>query len=345
MDKEVHQYLDEKNAMNPQYLPSESIFSSKVQSFCICYQDTKIPVGSFSCFPYVEKKKWTNTKLLRVSSPIILEEGRISNEVLYVLMNEIFLIARRARVMSVEFEIYGDIQSDIFFPSTDTVMNVYNSTEWVKYLQYYKLKIHSRKSCFELDLSKFKYQESFNNGVKIRNIHLKNEEDQKCYFDIWVESGLFPYAFRKTELWYPNVFGWPRLWYEELPYVLCNEDYILFAEIDGETVGFIHWWPNIYPIVRSKGIKSVYTTFPETDQLLDKINEGKIFRIAVSPKAKIPKEKIEQELIRASIKRMKEKYQFKKCQIGNIPDYNTNITMQLQEMGAKKVHQILYMRH
>jgi len=345
MDKEVHQYLDEKNTTNPQYLLSESIFSSNVQSFCICYQDTKIPVGAFSCFPYIERKKWTNTKLLRVSSPVILEEGRISNEILYVLMNEIFLLARRARVVSVEFEIYSDILSDIFFPSTNTIINVYNSTEWVKYLQYYKLKIHSRKSCFEIKLSEFNFNKSITNGVTIRKIRMEDENDQKLYYDIWTESSLFPYAFRETELWFPNVFGWPRLWYDELPYILRSKDYILFAEVDGKAAGFIHWWPNIYPLVKSNGVHSIYATLPETEKLFAQIKEGKIFRIAVSPKAPLPKKEVEGILLQAAMKTMKEQYQMEKCQVGNIPEHDVNLTAALQEMGGRPVHQILYMRH
>lgn len=135
------------------------------------------------------------------------------------------------------------------------------------------------------------------------------------YYGLWAAGGQCPYDLVNSGFWYPNVFGWPRLWYSEAPYFLNLEDYILFAEKKGETLGFIHWWPNLYPLLMKYGLKSTCGT--DNSLLVNRIREGKIFKVIVGKRVR-GRELIKRVLISEALKIMREKLGFNKCQIGNM---------------------------
>ena len=115
--------------------------------------------------------------------------------------------------------------------------------------------------------------------------------------------------------------------------------------MNGEVVGFIHWWPNLYPLLIEGGRKAIFGAEDLINKSLEKIDEGKVFKIIVSKKAKNEKNLIEKALIYEAGKFMKNKFKFKRCQIGNIAEEKQSMLSFIQENGAKKVHEYWVMQN
>jgi hypothetical protein len=302
-----------------------------------------MPVVSFHCFPYILKRGWKAERVLRITRPLLIPSGEgVQKEALKSLMQEIGEIGKRAGVHVIEAELYGEIKSRIFFPSTNCAVNTYNSPEWIRFFENAGFACSKRSYCFELELDNFSQWDA--GGVFVRKCNLNDDEDKKLYNKLWAVSGECPYALTDSGFWYSNVFGWPRLWYSEIANILNREDYILFAEKEGEVMGFIHWWPNLYPLLKEAGRKAILVGGSLVDDTLDRIEEGKIFKIIVSKKAVKYRDLIEKALINEAMKLMKEKFNFKRCQIGNIPREKENLSSYIYKNSGKKVHEIWLMR-
>ena len=344
MDYECQRIFDEAYADDPYYLPSESIFSSNIQGFCLCDEENKIPAASFCCFPYITKQRWRKERLLRITRLLMLPcDGKRREEISHILIQEIYALGKRAGVHAIEVEVYSEINSRIFFPSASCAVNTYNALEWAHVLKNYGFVRNKVSLCFELDLDGM-----FNKG-NYQQIHIRkhlsgDEEDKKLYYELWSASGDCPYNLGNDGFWYTNVFGWPRAWYSEISHLLRKDDYILFAEQNGEAVGFVHWWPNLYPLLREGGRSALFLSESSVGEALDKIEEGKIFKIVVSKKVKNDKDLIEKALVSKAVELMKEKFRFRRCQIANIPRERKTICSFIQENGGKKVHEISLMR-
>jgi len=141
---------------------------------------------------------------------------------------------------------------------------------------------------------------------------------------------------------YCNIFGMPRIWYSDISYIFNFNDYILFAEKNQDVVGFIHWWPNLYPITNC-GPGSLFPERSMVKRLLSKIKEGKIFKIVVKKEFKDDKE-IERKLIFEALSIMKNKFKLKTCQIGNVNKEDEELCLFIQSIGGKKVHELWLMR-
>lgn len=343
LDNECRRIFNQAYAGDPYYLPSESIFQTSIQGFCLCNKKSKIPIATFYCFPYIAKRRWRKEGILRITRPLILQcDKEIKKEAVNTLMQEIYEIGKRAGVNVVEAELYREIDSKIFFPSTSCAANTYNTPDWIQIFESRGFTCSKVILCFELNLDEF-------NGDNDQRIHIRKHissdgRDKKLYYKLWSLSDNCPYYFGNYDFWYPNVFGWPRVWYSEIAHILNKDDYVLFAEKDGEVVGFIHWWPNLYPLFIEGGRKAIFARESLSDELLDKIEEGKIFKIVVTKKAKNDTDLIEKALISEALKLMKNKFKFKRCQIGNILREKENLSSFIQENGGKKVHEIWLMR-
>ncbi len=343
LDQECRKIFDQTYAEDPYYLPSESIFPSSIQGFSLCYKNDRVPIASFYCFPYVRKTGWRTERVLRVTRPLLIPSSEeVGKEALESLMQEIDEIGKRAGVHVIEAEVYKEIRSRIFFPSTNCAVNTYNLPEWIGFFENSGFVRSKRRFCFELDLEKFSGQDD--EGVSVRKWNPHDDEEKRLYYGLWASSGECPYALADLGFWYPNVFGWPRLWYSETPRLLNRGDYILFAERKGEPLGFIHWWPNLYPLLIRDGWKAIYENGNSFDQSLDRIGEGKIFKIIVGKQVREEKEMVRRVLISEAIKIMKEKFAFKKCQIGNVPEEREDTSSHIYEKGGQKVHEVCLMR-
>ncbi|HPJ93949.1 MAG TPA: hypothetical protein PLU81_06075 [Deltaproteobacteria bacterium] len=329
---------------DPYYLPLELPLPSSIQGFCVCDAETRAPAASFYCFPYVTTSRWRKIKLLRVTRLMLLpKEERKAEKLISHLIKEIVDLGWRAGVHAIEAEVYAQINSRIFFPSTSCAVNTYNTLDWKQILEHNGFTLHRTTNCFEMNVDDL-VMEHLVEGIRVREYRSEDEEDMRRYYKVWASSDDCLYDFGHYGFWYQNVFGWPRVWYSEYPHLLNKDEYILFAERNGETVGFIHWWPNIYPLLIKEGRKALYLSREEVVKKLEQIDEAKIFKIAVSRKAKKDRDVIEKALICNAAELMKEKFGIRKCQIGNIPRERTYLKSYIDSQGGQLVHDVCLMR-
>jgi hypothetical protein len=339
LDPDSQRLLDRVYEEDRFYLPSEGVLPSSIQGFALCRAGDRTPVIGFHSFPYVYKRGWRRERILRVTRPLPFSRTDLPTEKALVrFMQEIIELGRRTDAHQIEIEMYREIRSRIFFPSTNCAVHTYNQPEWVGLFEKAGFACRRKTLCFEMGLRSL--VEEKDRDVLIRPCRPGAEEDRKGYYETWIRGGECPYDLARTDFWYVNAFGWPRLWYTETPSVLTREDYILFAERDGEILGMIHWWPNVYPLLREKGRKAVFLPEPRASEALSAIREGKIFKIAVSDRAGKSRDRIVRSLIEESMRLMKHKHHLETCQIGNIPSENELLIEHLCKIGAKLVHEV-----
>lgn len=342
MDQECRRIFDRNGANHPYYLPSDIVFPSCIQGFCLCEKKDKSPVASFSSFPYISKGRWKREKILRITRPLILQgDNELKKEAVHALMWEIYELGRRAGVNAIEVELYKEINSKIFFPSASCAVNTFNTADWPQIFEGYGFASIKVTSCFELNLKESYHDDQ---SIYVRKYIAGDENDKKLYYKLWSQSDHCPYEVRNYGFWYANVFGWPRIWYSELAQILNKDDYILFAEKDGDVVGFIHWWPNLYSLLIEGGRKAIFGREGSIKEALEKIEEGKIFKIVIAKKTEDYKDLVAAALMNEAFKIMKNRYNFKKSQIGNISLTNKGVTSFIRENNGKKVHEIWLMR-
>jgi hypothetical protein len=343
LDQDCQKLLDRAYAADSFYLPSEWILPSSIQGFALCRREDKSPVIGFYCFPFIHKRGWRKERILRITRPLPFSRTEEPPEDAFVcFIKEIMELDRRTAAHQIEIELYREIRSKIFFPSTNCAVHTYNSPTWVDLFEKAGFACSQKTLCFEIDLHRV--QEGRDGEILVRPYRSDGDRDRKLYYDLWTRSGECPYDLADSGFWYANAFGWPRLWYSEAALILSREEYILFAERDGKAVGMIHWWPNVYPLLREGGRKAIFLPEDPAKQALNQIKEGKIFKIAVSDRAGRYRDRIVRSLIGGSLEMMKEKFQFQTCQIGNVPSENEALIDHLHRMGAKKVHELWLMR-
>jgi hypothetical protein len=154
--------FDQAYSEDPLYLPSELLFPSSIQGFCLCEGDNKKPIASFSCFPYIAKGRWKKDRVLRITRPLMLPCGsNLKKEAVPMLLQEILALGRRAGVYAIEAELYREIDSRIFFPSTNCAVNTYNTPEWIEIFESHGFVRSKVFPCFELKLDEFNRENDF----------------------------------------------------------------------------------------------------------------------------------------------------------------------------------------
>jgi len=119
IDKQCQRIFDQACLKDPYCLPAESIFPTSIQGFCLCNKESKSPVAGFYCFPYIKKQKWKTERVLRINRPLVMQcNMEVKEEAVNALMHEIYEIGEKAGVDTLEVELYKEIGSEIFFPST-----------------------------------------------------------------------------------------------------------------------------------------------------------------------------------------------------------------------------------
>lgn len=342
-DQECNERLNKDYAGDPFYLPSESVLPSSIQGFVLCRREDKSPVVGFYAFPYVHKLRWRRERILRVTRPLLFSRSEALKEDAFSrFIQEIMELGRRTASHQIEIELYAEIRSRIFFPSTNCAVNTYNALEWVDLFEKAGFVCSQKSLCYEMDLQRVR--EEKDGDILIRPCRTNEDRDRKLYYDLWVRSGECPYDLAHSGFWYVNAFGWPRLWYSETAYILNRDDFILFAEKDCEALGIIHWWPNLFQLFRDGGRKAIILPEALANEALSKIEEGKIFKIVVSHRAGKYRDRIERSLISEAMRIMKEKYLFRTCQVGNVSPEKDFLVDYLRNLGGEKVHEVRYMR-
>jgi hypothetical protein len=344
VDSDCHRIFDQAYKTDPHYLPMELPLTSSIQGFSVCDEKTRAPAATFYCFPYASAGRWRKKGLLRVTRPLLLpDKKREDGKLISHVINEMEDLGRRAGVYAVEAEVYTRINSRIFFPSTTCAVNTYNTLEWQQIFADKGFALHEATQCFEVNVDDFVHDDRLEE-ITVRKYRTEDRQDQERYYTLWTLSGDCPYDVGHSGFWYRNVFGWPRAWYSEFPHFLNREDYILFAEKKGETLGFVHWYPNIHPVLIKGGRKALYVSREEVKNNLEQIDEAKIFKIVVARKAKKDRDLIERALIFKAMELMKEMYGIRICQIGNVSTGRTGLQSFIRGKGGPSVHEVHLMR-
>ncbi len=341
IDRDCKERLDKEYAGDPFYLPSELIMPSSIQGFVLCRREDKSPVMVFHAFPCIRKLKWRRERILRITRPLPFSRSEGLNEsTMSAFMRELNELGKRTAAHQIELELYEEIRSRIFFPSTNCAVNTYNIPDSAGLFEKAGFSGTQKTLCFEVDLDRF--QAERDDDICIRPY--RREGDQKMYYELWSRSGECPYDLTHSGFWYVNAFGWPRLGYEETACILNQNEFILFAEMGGETVGMIHWWPDLFPLLRQEGRKAIFLPEASAREALKRIREGKIFKIVVSKQAGKYRDRVERSLVVEAMRVMKEKFLFRTCQVGNLYSGKEKLIKQIRLLGGEVVHKVQYMR-
>ncbi len=201
LDQDCRKGLDKTYAGDPHYLPSEFVLPSSIQGFVLCRYD-KAPVLGFYCFPFVRKRRWIKQIILRVVRPLSfsLTEDLTKDEY-NQFFQEINELGRRTGAHLIEAELYREIRSRIFFPSTDCIVNTYNDPSWVNLFENAGFKTRQSDLCYQVDLNNFRKEDD--PEIRVRILCLDSDKDKKAYYDLWTLGGGCPYAafVSKGSIW------------------------------------------------------------------------------------------------------------------------------------------------
>lgn len=345
-DAEVRQAFDDAYRGDPFYLPSDSALPTGIQGFCLCRGRSRIPLVAFHCFPYVKKRSWRRERILRVTRVLPARPGRpLRPEEAAALLHELRDIACRAGARSIEVEAYREIRTPIFFPSGSSAVGAYNDAGLIPLLEDAGFRRAERRVCCGLTPGQFEPDAAGTvPNLTFRPHDPRSGTDRERYYRLWTESGDCPYDLADNGLWRVNAFGWPRAWYAELPPALSCAGTILFAERDGEPLGFVHWWPNVYPALRAGGRRALFPD-DEGKGISPAINgEGKIFKLVVGRKAKAARERIERALLFEGMRVMRDDFGLRTLQVGNIAGHREGLLSYLASKGSGLTHEIWIMR-
>ncbi len=346
MDADVHRAFDDAYRGIPFYLPSEPLLPTGVQGFSLCRGRSRTPVAAFSCFPFTRRRRWTRERVLRVARVLPAEPGRpLRPEAAAALLGEVRDIAARAGARAIEVEAYREIRGAIFFPSGTSAVNAYNDPALVPLLEGAGYRRVARRLCVEAPSGTFDPGPGDGAAtLRFRDLEPAGGRDRALYYRLWTESGECPYDLVDNGLWYVNAFGWPRAWYEDLSPLLSLPGSILVAERDGEPVGFLHWWPNVYPLWAAGGRQALYLEGKEPHDLPGAVQGGKVFRLAVSRSAGRDRGRIERAMVLEGVRVMREKFGLGKVQVGNIPGEREELLAFLAAHGAGQVQELCILR-
>jgi hypothetical protein len=345
-DSEVRQAFDDAYRVDPFYLPSEPVLPSGIQGFCLCRGRSRAPLVAFHCFPYAKNRRWRREKILRVTRVLHLRPGKaLPPEAAAALLREIRDIADRAGARSIEVEAYREIRTPIFFPSGSSAVNAYNDAGLIPLLGDAGFQCFERRVCCGVSSCRFGPETvEGHSSLRFRPYDPESGSDRELYYRLWTESGDCPYDLADNGLWRVNAFGWPRAWYAELPPALSRPGTILFAERDGEPLGFVHWWPNVYPALRAGGRKALYPDEECVTLSPGIAEEGKIFKLVVGRNGERVRERIERALLLEGVRVMREEFGIRRLQVGNVAGHRAGLLSFLAAQGAEKAQEIWIMR-
>jgi hypothetical protein len=226
-----------------------------------------------------------------------------------------------------EVEAFSQINEEIYFPSTLSFIDSYNSIDILPILEEAGLTTVSTKLTFSLEKAP-EIKSSVSEKYRIIS-YSGSSQEKRSYWSLWSQTPYYPeISFREGKDWELDLdCNFTR-----------NPKYVQFAWHDGNIAGFTHWLPNIYKIdyLRKKKRGS--------DWLLEKSKEiggGKIFKIAVYPN--YAREKLLRDLCANSIEAMKS-FGLTKFQIGNVFAHDERLIEIIERMKGKKAQEIKIMQ-
>lgn len=300
------------------HVPRLGLLPSAAQDFSLNDRKQGEPQITFASFPYYKKHLVGALPILRVGRPIVLR-GMWDYTRAGLLVSAIRHLGKSLGAYVVELEIFSAVQGRIFFPSSSTAIDACNDPRLFDILSELGLVPLERESIYSWDGNKCvelgKVGGDAEEGdLTCRTLQNGSLDDRQTYNQIWLASGDFPVAFSQKR---GTSGSWlnQRPWYEDVSPWISQEDSVIFAEYQGETVGFVHWWPNLYRIFSELG-RSLFTVSPrEIGDLIRANGEAKIFKLAVAKSAGKQRTRITEYLVQQVLHLLVERYGISNCQI------------------------------
>lgn len=324
------------------YVPPLGVLPSLAQGFVACLGSADNPMASFYAFPY-RRKFWPGEiRVLRAARPMLSRQGRWEPFTARNLLLALRLVVRAFGLNMVELEVYREVWGPVFFPSSPTAIDACNDPELFKALALRGPASARVASTLELRLDEVhgaeRGESDLPQGVVVRPIRRRHPDDRLAYYRLWSESGVLPLNPTGNA---PRFGSWLELrpWYDDVSSLLSCEDFILFAEMNGLPVGFVHWWPNLYRIAERHGRGIMTVPASEAPALTREAGEARVFKLAISPKAGGNRGPVARALLLRALRVMAGDYGVRRVQVSVRPQ-DQGLALWLRGLGAETVHEI-----
>lgn len=332
MDIDCRESLDRSFAAMSWYVPELGVLPSYAQGFVVCSQNREAPIAAFYAFPYRKHSFLGFIPTLRASRPLIVN-GEPFPWAVQALVAGLREFGRDLGAKVVELEAYTDVRASIFFPSSPSAVDGCNDPALARALTALGLAPREVTRTFQVIPRSAAAEWGPSSDVVVRPALSGNSQDKETYYRLWAESGALPLC--DTTRWLSL-----RPWYEDLSPMIGREEYILFAEVRGVPVGFIHWWPNLYKIVAQHGRAALFASINDVPTLTKDAGEGKIFKLAVSKRAGKHKSAVSERLLLSALRLMSRRFGVRSCQVSGIQPGDAVLAGILERMGASMVHEV-----
>lgn len=271
-------------------------------------------IGFIFAFFYRTNK---GEEILRLESPLCFLKGKEDKKKIYErLIQETNELAESQDADRVEVELYRESHGRICFPSNLSVSSGYNHPEAVEYFIDCGFKKGYDLFCYEINTDPASINVD-TNGFLVRGI--EEQDDEQLYRDL---------TTRPED---PKSLG--SSLYHGIK-LFSDRRYVRLIEKSGKILGFSHWFPDFYPLIKR------YCGIPIADQHLETV-WGKIFRVMLLT----PSEEVYRVLLSETIKIMR-KYGISQFQVGNIDPENRELVMAIESLEGRRIHVISHMeRH
>jgi hypothetical protein len=334
LDHQSLKMLNQLGEANKWFVADTNLFPSYSQGYLICQGSSKEPVMAFYALPYKKKLGIKGIPVVRVLKPILFA-GEWDRAMVSVLLNSIRTLKTEIGFSLAELEVYANIKTKIFFPSSETAVDSCNDPLLGALLAKEALKVVGKYKTVALREMSFGDISIRENGIKIRPINNSNRGDREAYYRLWAESDFFPLHLSRQQ-----KVAWidARPWYSDFCSLLDFDDFILFAEIEDVPAGFIHWWPNLYSMMPAIKKERAYVSRAMLQSIINATGEAKFFKLAVSRKWRSNYEIIIEALLKNALKIMKSRFNIGSVQVFYINNEKNLLADVLKEFNPADAH-------
>ena len=280
-------------------------------------------LGFVYAFLYINKKR---RRVLRLERLCSFSEKSVSqnNEIISLLLTECIQLAKFFGSNLLEFEVYRKIGGEIYFPSTLSFVDSYNSPKIISPLKEADFKVRTTEFVFTLppNIETFNHRET--KEYQIRSYGYLRDE-RKNYWILWSKS---PYCMEDL---IPHEPDW------KLDYNLRGAHdprFVLFAWKNKKVVGFAHWLPNFYKL-SEKARETRSSVWILNDSR--RVEGGKIFKVTVDPN--LDSKDLRVSLLLNALRTMRN-CGLTSYQVGNFFADDILMLDAVKELGGEKLHVI-----
>ncbi|MEM2126692.1 MAG: hypothetical protein QXH67_00520 [Candidatus Bathyarchaeia archaeon] len=267
----------------------------------------KIPIAFSYISSYLNKY---GEKICRIERLTYLNSSRENKiEILEEILKIATLIYGKIDIF--EAEVFIDVNSSIFFPSSLFILGSCNKKEVLNLYLELEFELTRIKYCYEIDINSINI-----NKVPNARIHSISSEEWPKYWTLWGMSDECPDTSYLLKKEFKIRFGdlVPPL--SEPSYVIMYKDFGSFFDhiMDTPTSqGFVQWAPNIYKLL----LHNNKMNLEKID--LSYLDEAKIFKFNLMSRDYSKLNNSYGNIIDLTLSFLKSK-RIKKCQIGNFEE-------------------------